>query len=77
MQTFADASTFGRVTSQMHLALVRRAIMGAAWLLMISLLAQLFLNLDFRGLPFLLFGLAVAVVALSLPVASLLKRPQG
>lgn len=57
-----------------HRQLVRRAAYLACVLLALSLIAQSTMRADFRGLPFLAFGLIAGLPAVSLLIRTMWQR---
>jgi len=62
------------MTVENHLRLVRKGIVLAAWVLLAVVFLQAVLGADFDGLPFLLFGIGVGALLLSLLVRLLIAR---
>jgi hypothetical protein len=54
------------MTFEAHLRLVRKGILLAGWALLAAVLMQAVLGRDFDGLPFLVFGIVVGALGLSL-----------
>jgi hypothetical protein len=62
------------MSPEKHTKLVRAGILAARTALLLAVLVQLVFNLDFRGLPFLFFGILVGALALTLPMGVLWKK---
>lgn len=56
-----------------HIRMVRISFFCMSFMLGITLLIQLFLNIDFGGLPFLLFGIGVSISFSTLIVRIIIK----
>jgi len=56
------------MTWKNHVELIRKSIVIASSGLMLAVVIQLIFGLDFRGLPFLCFGVLVGMLGMSLPL---------